>query len=80
MLSLKLVTSPPWKKSKTNFGWSIIDSEEDEAKTYSDDIGGRGGEEFDATIMQSSMKEEPEPNLDKVIDNIQVEPMCLLNL
>ncbi len=80
MLSLKLVASPPWKKSMTNFGWSIIDSEKDEARTYSHEIGGRGGEKLDATIMQSNIKEEPKPNLDKVIDNIQVEPMCLLNL
>jgi hypothetical protein len=60
----------------TNFGWSIIDSEKDEAQTYSHEIG----EELDATIMQSNIEEEPEPNLDKVIDNIQVEPICLLNL
>ncbi len=45
-----------------------------------DEIGSRGGEELDATIMQSNIEEEPEPNLEKVIDNIQVEPMCLLNL
>jgi hypothetical protein len=57
-----------------------LDSEEDEMRTYSNKIGGRGGEELDATIMQSNIEEEPKPNLDKVINNIQVEPMCLLNL
>jgi hypothetical protein len=32
-------------------------------------------EELYATTTHDNIKEEPEPNLDKVIDNIQVEPI-----
>jgi hypothetical protein len=33
------------------------------------------GEKIYATTTQGNIKEELEPNLDKVIDNIQVEPI-----
>jgi hypothetical protein len=35
---------PPKKKSKITLGSPINDSKIDEERTYSDDIGGRGGE------------------------------------
>jgi hypothetical protein len=79
-LSPKLVTSPPRKKSRTTFGSPIIDLEKDEERTCSYEIGNRGGEELYATITQGNIKEEPEPNLDKVIDNIQVEPIMSIEL
>ncbi len=44
------------------------------------EIGGGGGKELQATTMQGNT-EELEPNLDHVIDNIQVEhvePMVLI--
>jgi len=72
-LNLELITSPPRKKFKTTFGSLINDSEENEERTYSYEIGSGRGEEFDATTMQGSIEEEPKPNLDQVIDNIQVE-------
>jgi hypothetical protein len=40
----------------------------------------RSLEELYATITQGNIKEEPEPNLDKVIDNIQVEPIMSIEL
>jgi hypothetical protein len=58
-LSLQLVTSPPRKKSKTTFGSPINDSKEDEERTCLDEIGGRGGEKFNATTMQGNIEEEP---------------------
>jgi hypothetical protein len=73
MLGPKLVTSPPRKKFITIFGSPINDSEEDEKQTCSNEIGGRGGEELDATTTQDNTEEELEPNLDKVINNIQDE-------
>jgi hypothetical protein len=48
-LSLKLVTSPPRKKSKTTFRSPIKDSKEDEEQTYSDEIRGGRGEELNVT-------------------------------
>jgi len=41
----------------------------------SNEVGGGGGEELDATTTQNNIKEEPKPNLDQVIDNIQIEPI-----
>ncbi len=38
-------------------------------------MGGGGGEEFQATVTQGNLKEKHEPNLDQVIDNIQVKPI-----
>jgi len=73
MLSYELVTSSPRKKSRFTFGSLVNDSKEDEKKTCLDDIGDGGGEKFNATTTQCNIEEEPEPNLDKVIDNIQVE-------
>ncbi len=43
MLKHELVTSPPRNKSMTTFGSLINDLEEDDERTYSNEIGGRGG-------------------------------------
>jgi hypothetical protein len=43
MLCLEPITSPPKKKFKTTFGSLISDSEEDEVRTYSNEIRGGGG-------------------------------------
>jgi hypothetical protein len=51
----------------------VNDSKEDEKQICSNEIGGKGGEELEATTMQSNIKEEPKPNLDHVIKNIQIE-------
>jgi len=55
-LSIEHVTLPPKKKSKTTFGSSLNDSKEDEERTCLDEIGGRGGQEFDATTTQGSIE------------------------
>jgi hypothetical protein len=73
-LSLEHVTSPPRKKYRTTFKSLVVDSKEDEECTYSNEIGGGGGEKFNTTTTQHNIEEELEPNLDKVIDNIQIEP------
>jgi hypothetical protein len=39
----------------------------------SDVIGGRGRKELDVTTTRHNIKEKPEPNLYKVINNIQDE-------
>jgi hypothetical protein len=36
-------------------------------------MGGGDGGEFQAIVMWDNLEEEPEPNLDQVIDNIQIE-------
>ncbi len=72
-LSLELVTSPLWKKSRTTSGSKVNDSEEDEEWTCSNEIRSRGGEKLDATTTQGDIEEEPEPNPNQVIDNIQIE-------
>ncbi len=36
-------------------------------------MGGGGGEELQATTTQGTLEEEFEPNLDQVIDNIQIK-------
>jgi hypothetical protein len=74
-LSPQLVTPPPRKKWWITFGSMDNDLKEDEKKTCSNDIRGKGGEEFEATTTQGGIEEEPKPNLDQVIDNIQVEPV-----
>jgi hypothetical protein len=79
-LSLELVTSPPRKKSRTIFGSLVNDLEEDEEQTYSNEIGSRGGEELEAIAIQGSIEEEPEPNLDQVINNIQVDLVMFVEL
>lgn len=78
--SPKLVTSPLRKKSRTIFGSLVNDLEEDEEQTCSNEIGGRGGEKFDATTTQDNIEEELEPNLNKVINNIQYEPVVFVKL
>jgi urease alpha subunit len=80
MLSSEPITSPPRKKSRTTFKSLVVDSEEDDERIYSDEIRGGGGKEFDAITTQGNIKEEPEPNLDQVIDNIQVEPVVYVEL
>ncbi len=72
-LSPEPITSPLRNKSRTTFGSTINDSKKDEDWTYLNDIKGRGGRKFHAIATQSSIEEEPEPNLNQVIDNIQVE-------
>ncbi len=72
-LSHELVTLLPWKKSKTTSRSRVNDLEEDEERTYSNEIGGRGGKKLDAIAMQGSIEEEPKPNLDQVTNNIQIE-------
>jgi hypothetical protein len=72
-LNPKHITSLVRKKSRTIFGSSINDSKENEEHTYLNDIGCRGGEEFDVISTQGNIEEEPKPNLDQIIDNIQIE-------
>ncbi len=72
-LSLELVTSPLKKKSITTFRSQVVDLEEDEERTCSNEIGDGGGKELHATTTHSNLEEEPKPNLDQVIDNIQLE-------
>jgi hypothetical protein len=72
-LSPEPVTWPPRKKSRIFFGSQVVDSKEDEEQTCSDEIGGGGGEQLYAIATYGNIKEEPEPNLDQVIDNIQRE-------
>ncbi len=79
-LSHEPITSPPRNKSRITFGSSVNDLEEDGEWTCLDDIRGGGGEELDATITQGNIEEELKPNLDKVIDNIQVEPVVSTEL
>jgi hypothetical protein len=43
-------------------------------------MGGGGGEEFQATSTQGNLEEEPKPNMDQVIDNIQVKLVILVKL
>jgi len=74
-LSPEPITSPPRKKSKIIFGSLVNDLKEDEERSCSDDIRGKGGEELEAIATQNNIEEELEPNLDQVIDNIQVEPI-----
>jgi hypothetical protein len=62
-LSPKPIISPPRKKCKTTFRSHVNDLEEDEEQTCSNDIGGKGGKELDATPTQGNIEEEPEPNL-----------------
>jgi len=79
-LSLEHVTSPPRKKSITTFGSPIVDLKEDKEGTYLDEIRVRGGEELYAIVTQGSIEEKPKPNLDQVIDNIQVEHVVFTKL
>ncbi len=59
----------------------VNDLEENGERTCSNEIGGRGGEELDATSTQGNIEEEAEPNLDQVIDNIQIEPIkCIQHI
>jgi hypothetical protein len=71
-LSRKPITSPLRKKSRTTFRSPIVDLEEDGEQTCSNEIGGGGGEFFCNNYI-SNIKEKLKPNLDQVIDNIQVE-------
>jgi hypothetical protein len=79
-LNLEPFTSPPRKKSRNTFGSLVNDSEKDEEGTCSNEIGSRGGEKLEAITTQSNIEEEPEPNLDQVINNIQVEPIVFVEL
>jgi hypothetical protein len=64
----------------TTFGSLINDSKKDEEWTYSDEIGGRRGEKLEAIATQSNIEKEFEPNLDQVINNIQVEHVMSIEL
>ncbi len=70
-LSLEPINSP--LKRSLGLQSSVVDSKEDEELTCLDEIGGGRREEFNTIITLSSMEEEPKPNLDKVMDNIQIE-------
>ncbi len=63
------------KKFITTFKSQVIDSKENEEWNCSNEMGGEGGEKLKATTIQNNLEEEPKPNLDHVIDNIQVEPI-----
>jgi len=54
--------------------------EEDEERTYLDEIKGWGGKKLDAITTQGNIEEEPKPNLDQVIDNIKVELVISIEL
>jgi hypothetical protein len=58
-LNLEHVTSPPRKKSRTIFGSSVNDLEEDEEQTYLDEIRGRG----EKNLMQQPRKATLRKNL-----------------
>jgi hypothetical protein len=64
---------PPRKKSITTFKSQVIDSKEDEERNYLNEMGGEGGEKLQTIAIHNNLEEEPKPNLDQVIDNIQVE-------
>jgi hypothetical protein len=51
-----------------------------EEQTCSNEMGGGGGEELQATATHGNLEEEPKPNLDKVVDNIQVEHVEFVEL
>jgi hypothetical protein len=72
-LSLEHVISLPRNKSRTIFGSPVNDSKEDEKQTCLDEIIGGGEKKLDATATKGNNEKEHEPNLDHVIDNIQVE-------
>jgi hypothetical protein len=57
MLSIEPITSSLRKKSRTTFGSLIVDSKEDEERTYSDEIGGGAREELNAIATQDIIKE-----------------------
>jgi hypothetical protein len=58
-LNLELITSPPRKKFKTTFGSLINDSEENEERTYSYEIG----VEEEKSLMQQLCKVALKKNL-----------------
>lgn len=72
-LSTEPINSPPKNKFRTILKVLIVDSKEDEERTYSNKMGGGDSEEFEAIAMWDNLEEEPKPNLDRVIDNIQIE-------
>jgi len=69
------VISPLKKKFIITFKSKVIDLEEDEERTYSNEMWGGGGKELQATTIEGNLKEKLKPNLDQVIDKIQVEPV-----
>ncbi len=62
-LSLEHVISPPRKKSRTTFGSLVNDLEANEEWTCSNEIKSKGGEDFDAIVMQCNIEEKLESNL-----------------
>ncbi len=38
-------------------------------------MGGEYGKEFEAIATHNNLEEKPKPDLDQVIDNIQIEPI-----
>jgi hypothetical protein len=51
----------------------LLTLEENEERTCLDEIGGGAKKKLQAMVTQSDLEEELEPNLDQVIDNVQVE-------
>ncbi len=72
-LNPELVTSPPRNKYRIFFRSQVVELEDDEEQTCSNEIGGGGQKEFYVIATQGNIEEEPEPNLDQAIDNIQGE-------
>ncbi len=72
-LNLAPVASLLRNKFKTIFGSPIVNSKKDDEQTCLYDIGGGGKEEFNAIATLGNIEEKLKPNLDKVIDNIQIE-------
>jgi hypothetical protein len=56
----------------STFGSPNNDLEKDEKQTCWNEIVGKGGEELEVTTTQGDIEEELKPNLDQVINNIQV--------
>jgi hypothetical protein len=79
-LSLEPVTSLLRNKFKTTFGSPIFNLEEDDEQTCLDDIGGGGREELNAIATLGNIEEKLKPNLDKVINNIQIELVVFINM
>jgi len=62
-------------QSKTIFRVQIVESKENEKRFCSNEMGGGDGKEFQAMAMDDNLEEKLEPNLDQIIDNIQIEPV-----
>jgi len=57
MLSLEPIISPLKKYSITTFMSHVINSKEDEEQTYSNGIGGGGGNKLQVVVIRGNLKE-----------------------